>query len=260
MTRSGVHDPRPVWRHGGMAARIVVSLSGLTADPAGLGRATALVDDLDARGVTVSHLFRPRPRTGTVDPHVLRWLRERRAAGDEIVLHGFDHTPDPIGAWQASPVRLGRRAEFAMLPRHEAALRITAARRAARAARLDTDLFVPPRWLASAGTVEALRRAEFVTCADENTVRFLGAAERTDVVVRARVLGFRDLRGAEQWRARRLVAEAAGVARRGGLVRIALRVKDLYEPGRVTAALAAVDAASARGARSAGYAPAAAAA
>src|SRR3954469_19110594 len=91
----------PVWPHGAMAARLVVSLSGLTADPAVLDQAAALADDLDARGVAVSHLFRPRSRAGAADAHVAGWLRERRAAGDEIVLHGFDHTPDPIGAWQS---------------------------------------------------------------------------------------------------------------------------------------------------------------
>jgi predicted deacetylase len=150
-----------------------------------------------------------------------------------------------------------------MLPRHEAALRLTAARRAARAVRLDTDVFVPPRWLASPGTVEALRAAEFVVCADEAAVRLLGRPGRAEAVVRARVLGFRasgerlpvakDRRAAEVWRARLLVAEAGRVARRRGLVRIGLRAKDLRKPARVRAALAAVDAVLALGAEPVGH-------
>lgn len=237
----------------------MVSLSGLTADPDALDLAAALVDDLDARGVPVSHLFRPRMRRGDApDPGVVAWLQARRTVGDAVLLHGHDHTPDPIGAWQSSPVRLGRRAEFALLPRHEAGLRITAARRAARSVGLDTDLFAPPRWLASPGTVEALAEADFALCADETAVRVLRAGTTTA----SRVLGFRvsgdrraeDRPAPETWRCRLLVAEAARVARRGGLVRIGLRVKDLRRPLRVAAALSAVDVVLAAGARPHTYA------
>ncbi|ODU01046.1 MAG: hypothetical protein ABS81_21750 [Pseudonocardia sp. SCN 72-86] len=241
-----------------MSARLTVSLSGLTADPASLGLAGELADALDLRGVPLSHLFRPRLRREEADPGVVAWLRARRTAGDAVLLHGFDHTPDPIGAWQSSPVRIGRRAEFAVLPQHEAGLRITAARRAARSAGLDTDLFAPPRWLASSGTVEALRANDFALCADETTVHAL----RQGTSIASRVLGFRvsgerrpeDRHAAENWRCRMLVAEASRVARRGGLVRLGLRAKDLRRPLRVEAALSAVDAVLAAGARAHTYA------
>jgi hypothetical protein len=253
-----------------MAARLVVSLSGLTVDPADtdavLDRAADLTAELDARVVVVSQLFRPRLRRAHPEPRLVDWLHARRAVGDAIVLHGYDHTVAPIGAWQPSPVpRLGRRAEFAALPRHEANLRLTAAHRAAVAVGLPTDLFVPPRWLASAGTVAALRGLGFAVCADENAVRILDEDRDLDTVVRSRVLGFRasgerlpvaeDRRAAEMWRCRLLVAEATRVARRGGLVRIALRAKDLRRPARVAAALTAVDAVLALGARPVSYAP-----
>ncbi|MGD9989586.1 DUF2334 domain-containing protein [Pseudonocardia sp.] len=239
-------------------ARLTVSLSGLTADPSSLGRAGELADALDLRGVPLSHLFRPRLRREAADPAVVGWLRARRDGGDAVLLHGFDHTPDPIGAWQASPVRLGRRAEFAVLPRHEAGLRVVAARRAARVAGLDTELFAPPRWLASPGTVEALREEGFALCADEGTVHAL----RLGTSVASRVLGFRasgerrpeDRHAAESWRCRMLVAEAGRVVRRGGLVRLGLRAKDLRRPLRVAAALSAVDAVLAAGARPHTYA------
>ncbi|GJF07774.1 DUF2334 domain-containing protein [Pseudonocardia sp. D17] len=237
--------------------RLVVSLSGLTADPRSLDRAAALAAALDLRGVPLSHLFRPRLRRDAPDPGVVAWLGARRGAGDAILLHGFDHTPDPIGAWQASPVRLGRRAEFALLPRHEAGLRVIAARRAAHAVGLDSDLFAPPRWLASSGTIAALRDNAFALCADDTAVRALQRGTTTG----SRVLGFRasgerraDRRAAESWRCRLLVAEAGRVARRGGLVRIGLRAKDLRRPERVAAALTAVDAVLAAGARPLTYA------
>jgi uncharacterized protein len=167
------------------------------------------------------------------------------------VLHGYDHNAAPI----ALP-RVGRRAEFAALPRHEAGLRLVAARRALTALGLRTDLFVPPRWLASPGTVEALREQGFGVLADEQGVRFL--RQPGERQLRSRVLGFRvsgerrpvadDRPAAEAWRCRVLVAEVSRTVRRGGLVRINVRAKDLKRPPRRTAVLAAVDAALSLGA------------
>jgi predicted deacetylase len=253
-----------------MVARLVVSLSGLPADAPEaaevLERADGLAAELDARGVPLSQLFRPR---GSIGPArrgtpVVDWLHARRAVGDVIVLHGYDHTDDPIGSWGTVP-RLARRAEFATLPRHEAALRLTAARRVAAVAGLSTDLFVPPRWLASAATIDALREQGFAACADEGAVRVLSGPD-AGRVHRARVLGFRasgerrpvaeDQRAAEAWRCRVLAGEVARTSRRGGLVRIAVRAKDLRRPARWAAVVAAVDVALALGAVPVTYRPA----
>lgn len=232
-----------------------MSLSGLTDEnPESLARGAEFTAGMDARGVPLSQLFRPRSGTEPLrgDSVLVRWMHERRAAGDAVVLHGYDHTADPIGAWQSSALaRVGRRAEFAALPRHEAGLRLTAARRTLTAVGLRTDLFVPPRWLASPGTVDALRDQGFGVLADENGVRSL--REPDAPVVRAKVLGFRaagerhplgeDRRAAEAWRCRMLVAEVTRTVRRGGLVRINVRAKDLKRAPRRAAVLAAVDAA-----------------
>ncbi|WP_219416418.1 DUF2334 domain-containing protein [Pseudonocardia nigra] len=245
-----------------MAARLLVSLSRLTTAD-GLAPAVALAAALDARGVPVSQLFRPRTTAGTAPPALVEWLHERRAAGDAVVLHGYDHTPDPLGTWRPGGM-LARKAEFAALPRHEAGLRLIAARRALTAAGLRTDVFVPPRWLASAGTAEALCEQGFGVLADDGCVRFL-RGPFAGTVVRARVLGFRvaperravaeDRRAAEAWRARVLLAEVSRTARRGGVVRIAVRAKDLAQPVRRDAVLAAVDAALALGAEPVTYRP-----
>lgn len=242
---------------GSVAARLIVSLSGLSADsPESLRRGAAFTAELDARGVVVSQLLRPRGSAGPLQPGspLVRWMLERREAGDAIVLHGYDHAPDP-----AAVRKLARRAEFASLPRHEAGLRLTAARRVLTAVGLRTELFVPPRWLASEGTAEALTEQGFTVLADENGVRRLaeGAFER------ARVLGFRasgerrpvadDQPAAESWRCRVLEAEVARTARRGGLVRINVRAKDLKRTPRRDAVLAAVDAALELGAEPVTY-------
>jgi predicted deacetylase len=242
--------------HTGVAARLIVSLSGLSDDS--LDRGGEFVDALDARGVTVSQLYRP----GAFGPDVaatplVRWMRQRRDRGDAIVLHGYDHSTEPLVPGRLA--RVGRRAEFAALPRHEAGLRLRAARRTLGAVGLRTDLFVPPRWIASAGTVDALREQGFTVLADEHGIRRLDGPG----TVRARVLGFRasgeripvadDAKAAEAWRCRVLVAEVARVARRGGLVRINVRAKDLKRPLRVAAVLTAVDAARRAGAHPTTY-------
>ena len=77
--------------------------------------------------------------------------------------------------------------------------------------------------------------------ADENGVRFLQSAG-ADAVVRAKVLGFRasgerhpladDRKAAEAWRCRVLGTEVARTVRRGGLVRINIRAKDLKREAR----------------------------
>jgi uncharacterized protein len=236
-------------------SHLVVSLSGLTHDaPEALDRAVAFTGELEALGVPVSQLF--RPAGVPAGSPLAAWIHERRAAGDALVLHGYDHTADPL-----PQPRVGRRAEFAALPRHEAGLRLVAARRALTALGLRTDLFVPPRWLASPGTVDALREQGFGVLADEHGVRFL--REPATPLLRSRVLGFRvsgerhpvadDRRAAEAWRCRVLAAEVTRTVRRGGLVRINVRAKDLKRPPRRVAVLAAVDAALGLGAMATTY-------
>ncbi|GAA1870316.1 DUF2334 domain-containing protein [Pseudonocardia ailaonensis] len=232
-----------------MPARLLVSLSGLTdARPGTLDLARLLAADLDARGVPLTHLVQPASPAGPPPPELLAWLSGRTADGDALALHGFDHTPDPA----AHGSRAGRKGEFAALPRHEAGLRLTAARRALAGLGLASGVFAAPRWLASPGTVEAARDQGLRVCADETGVHLFDDG----VVLRARALGFRldasmdrgDRARAESWRCRLLHAEAVRVARRSGAVRVAIRAKDLRRPDRVRTVLDTVDAVLAEGA------------
>lgn len=237
---------------------LLVSLSGLTdGDDADRDRARGFAGELDRRSVPLTHLVQPRGPGGPLrrGDDLVRWLSDRLARGDDLLLHGYDHTADPVGSWQNGTVpRIGRRTEFGALPRHEAVLRLTAARRVLDAAGLATDGFAPPRWLASEGTLQALHEHGFVLCADETALRSPAPA---GPVRRARVLSFRTaearLRAAERptgdrWRARALLQAAGRTAGRGGIVRIAVRAKDLRKPHRVEAALVAIDAARGAGA------------
>jgi predicted deacetylase len=153
---------------------LIVSLSGLFDD---LRRTPEFASALDRRGVPLTHLLRP----AAAPDELVDWIRERCGRGDAMALHGYDHALRPLGNAR------GRRGEFAELPRHEAGLRLTAARRALTALGLRTDVFVPPRWLASDGTVAALHEQGFRVLADDFGIRDLpsGAVEA------ARVLGFR---------------------------------------------------------------------
>lgn len=211
-----------------MAATLVVSLSGIRDET--LDGAAQLVAELDSRGVPLSLLVAPRRKHGyrlAHDGAARDWLHERREHGDALVLHGYD---------QAATKR--RRAEFATLPEHEARLRLTAADRVMESLDLRTRVFVPPRWVASPGSLAALRSGAlgFHHAADLTTVRDL----RTGAVVRSRVLGVGGGARAEPWWCRALVLGAGRGARRGGLVRVGIDAKHL-RPGPHQALLDAID-------------------
>lgn len=215
-----------------------MSLSGVRREH--LGDATELACELDGRGVPLSLLVAPRTRGGhrlVDDALAQRWLRQRREHGDAIVLHGYDQAA-------TKP----RRAEFAALAQHEAALRLTAADRVLESVGLRTRLFAPPRWALSSGALTALPLNGFRLCADLGAVRDL----QHGTAVKARVLGVTGRAGGsglgavenaatEPWWCRALVLSAGRTARRGGLVRIAVDARHLRRSGPRQAVLDAVD-------------------
>ncbi|HEY2204368.1 MAG TPA: DUF2334 domain-containing protein, partial [Pseudonocardia sp.] len=252
-------DVTSVGLHGGVTS-LIISLSGVSEQ--NLASCAEFATDLDARRVPVSWLLPPRPAHGRHRPDgpIVVWLRSRVAAGDALVLHGYDHTTDPIGRWSTGHARvIGRRAEFATLPRHEAALRLIAATRAVTDLGLPTDVFAPPRWLASEGTLQALRGRGFRVCADSTGVRLLGRHAQQDQVLRGRVLIIRAARAAagpepaEAWRHRSLVGAVGRVAKRGGPVRLDVAACDVTRPLVRRALSDAIDAALRAGAVPASY-------
>ncbi|MDQ2582843.1 DUF2334 domain-containing protein [Saccharothrix yanglingensis] len=189
-----------------MAAHLVVSLSGIGSDT--LDRCADLADALDRRHVPLSLLLAPRKAVPGAVPD---WVRTRVAAGDALVLHGFDHAADPTHR----AVSLRRRAEFSALPAHEAGLRLVAARAGLQRLGLATDLFAPPSWLASPGTLVALRRHRFAVCADMAGVRDLRTGDVRPGRVRMAV---------DHWSHLLAVGRSA---RRGGLVRLGVDAASL---------------------------------
>jgi predicted deacetylase len=212
---------------------LIVSVSGIRERT--LDDVAEFCEKMDARSVPVSLLVAPRLKGGyrlDHDPMTVEWLTGRRAAGDAILLNGYDDAATKK-----------RRGEFATLPAHEANLRLTAADRVLEHLGLRTRLFAPPRWTASPGTVAALPGNGFRLLADLHEI--------TDLVrqttVRARVLGIGEGFLSEPWWCRMLVLSAERVARRDGVVRVAVAASHLRKPGPLQAMLDAVDLARLQG-------------
>ncbi len=185
--------------------------------------------ELDTRAVPVSFLVAPRLAAGyrlCDDESTAAWLRFRREQGDAVVLHGND-----------AAATKKRRPEFASLPAHEANLRLMAADRVMEHIGLRTRLFAPPGRLASVGTLEALPRNGFRLLATMSGITDL--VRRT--TVRARVVGIGAGFLTEPWWCRTLVLSAERIARRGGVVRIAVSAKQLNRPGPQHAMIDAID-------------------
>lgn len=210
-----------------MSGKLIVSVSGIRERT--LDDVAEFCDNMDARAVPVSLLVAPRLKGGYKldhDPVTVEWLTARRAGGDAILLNGYD-----------AAATGKRRGEFAALPAHEANLRLMAADRVLEHLGLRTRLFAAPRWTASPGTVMALPRNGFRLLADLHEVTDL-VRQTTE---RARVLGIGEGFLSEPWWCRILVLSAERVARRDGVVRVAVAASHLRKPGPRQAMLDAVD-------------------
>ncbi|MGW0159603.1 DUF2334 domain-containing protein [Mycobacterium sp. NPDC003323] len=210
-----------------MTAELIVSISGIRDRT--LSDVDAFCEDLDARGIPVSLLVAPRLKGDyrlERDPRTVGWLAERRAAGDAVVLHGFDEAATKQ-----------RRSEFATLQAHEANLRLMGADRVMEHLGLRTRLFATPGWTVSEGTVRALPRNGFRL--------LIGMSAVTDLVrdstERSRVLGIGAGFLTEQWWCRTLVLSAERTARRGGDVRLAISARQLGKIGPRQAIFDAID-------------------
>jgi predicted deacetylase len=217
----------------GVSGKLIVSVSGIGERT--LADVDAFCAQMDARSVPVSLLVAPR-LSGDYrldrDPRTVEWLTNRRAGRDAIVLHGYDDAATKK-----------RRGEFAILRAHEANLRLTAADRVLEHLGLRTRLFAAPGWVVSPGVVKALPRNGFRLLADLHGI--------TDLVrhttVRTRVLGIGEGFLTEPWWCRMVVLSAERIARRGGVVRVAVAARQLRKPGPRQAMMDAVDLASLHG-------------
>jgi predicted deacetylase len=210
-----------------VAGELIVSISGIRDRT--LTEVDAFCGELDTRGVPVSLMVAPRLKGDyrlEQDGSSVEWLGDRRNRGDALVLHGFDEAATKT-----------RRGEFAVLPAHEANLRLTGADRVLEHLGLRTRLFAAPGWTVSQGTVAALPRNGFRL--------LIGVAGISDLIrdttVRGRVLGIGEGFLTEPWWCRTLVLSAERSARRGGMVRLAVSARQLRRTGTRQAILDAID-------------------
>jgi predicted deacetylase len=94
----------------------------------------------------------------------IRAIEDRLALGDELALHGYDHRdhappPSDLYDWVRRRVLTAGEGEFAALSRVEAEERLDRGREVMARLRWPVYGFVPPAWLASQGTCEALQES-----------------------------------------------------------------------------------------------------
>lgn len=200
---------------------------------------TEVTTELDRRAVPVSLFL--RPRAVPASRALARWVRSRLADGDDVLIHGYGDPP--------TRSLLGRRPEFAGLPAHEAGLRISAAIAALERAGLrvpDIAGFAPPGWIASDGTLDALRTCGLLLCADGARIHDLC----TGTVHKAKVhaLGGGGSDRAETVRCFAVLLAVARAANRGAIIRLHIDATQAGRSGPRQALLDAVDVALEAGA------------
>lgn len=150
-----------------MNARLCIALHDVA--PATWPQCARLLDLVDSLGAPpLTLLVVPDWHgRGRIDasPEFLHEIDARLARGDEVALHGYSHrddapTPQSPTAWLRRRVLTAGEGEFAELCAHEAQSRIRSGLDLLRRQGWTIGGFVPPAWLASAGTREALRESD----------------------------------------------------------------------------------------------------
>lgn len=148
-----------------MSARLCITLHDVApATWPQCARLLELVDGLGAPPLTLLVVPDWHDR-GRIDaaPDFLRAVDARIARGDEVALHGYHHrddapAPRSPAAWLRRRVLTAGEGEFAELGEEDAHARLCAGLDLLRGRGWTVDGFVPPAWLAGAGTRRALRR------------------------------------------------------------------------------------------------------
>ena len=196
-----------------MPGRLLVSVSSIFDET--LEDVRALVETLDREDIPVSLLVAPHIDNRwhlAKDKKTRTWLRKQQA-DRALLLNGFDQAVQ------------GRRAEFATLEEHEARLRLKGATRQMDSLGFELDMFAPPRWQLSRGTLEVLPDFDFEIAASTNGVHQLQIGEFTQ----CRNLSVGEGYGAAKWWRRNIIKAAARGAERGNTIRLSISGRELSE-------------------------------
>ena len=220
-----------------MPGRLLVSISSIF--DATLDNVTTMVRDLDREGVAVSLLVAPHIDKKwhlAKDDTTREWLLGQ-VGQRALMLNGFDQ-----------PVQ-GRRSEFANLGAHEARLRLKGATRQMAALGFDLDMFAPPRWRMSDGTLEVLSEFGFAVAASTKGIYRL----HRDEFAQARNLSVGEGYGAAKWWRRNVIKAAERGAEKGNTIRLSASGRELDQKKVRRDFLAAAAAAVEAGAEPADY-------
>jgi uncharacterized protein len=141
----------------GSARTIAVALHGI--EPATFERCAVIRDWLDDHGIDRVTLLvipaRDLHPIGERSPEMVRWLCERRASGDAIAQHGFQHVRTRRRGRTARSVLPHRSGEFTLLDGEETRRAVSAGWRVMKLAGIEPDGFVAPAY----AYTDALRAA-----------------------------------------------------------------------------------------------------
>ncbi|RNE49841.1 DUF2334 domain-containing protein [Corynebacterium alimapuense] len=197
-----------------MRGRLLVSVSSVFSDT--LGAVKTLVSDLDAEGIPVSLLVAPHIDGNwhlAKDADTKGWLLSQQEQGRALILNGFDQPAQ------------GRRSEFATLGAHEARLRLAGSTRQMHKIGFDTDMFAPPRWRLSPGTLEVLPEFGFRLVASTKGLHDL----HTGDFQQCRNLSVGEGFGAARWWRRNIIRAAERGAARGNTIRLSASGRNLLD-------------------------------
>ncbi len=221
-----------------MSGHLLVSISSIFAETRpGVQK---LVRTLDAEGIPVSLLVAPRIDSDwrlSKDPETLEWLLGQKEEGRAIILNGFDQAVQ------------GRRAEFANLGEHEARLRLQGATRQMTRVGFDPDVFAPPRWRLSPGTLAVLPEFGFtVACSTRGVHKLVDGS-----FLQARNLSVGEGFGSAKWWRTSLIKAADRGASKGNTVRLSISGRNIVDGKTVRDFLRAATMARERGSTPSDY-------
>ena len=206
---------------------LVVSVHDVA--PATFERSVRLVKILESRGVRASLLVIPGVWKGhgpLSDDRFAAWLREVEGRGHEIIQHGLHHVA--VHSRGGLRTRLGHLIgrgceEFWELSSSEAYELAREGRLRLSAVGIRPKGFIAPAWLASRGTMRALRELEFEFSTTHSRIVDLGSATS----VRSFALSQRP--GSSMTLFAAVIVRLLGfsIMRSGGVVRVAMHPDDL---------------------------------
>ena len=223
-----------------MSGRLLVSISSIFDDT--LEDVIPLVKGLDRKGIPGSLVVAPHIDKRwhlAKDGRTRDWLLQQ-AEHRALLLNGFDQAVQ------------GRRSEFATLGEHEARLRLKGATRQMEALGFHLDMFAPPRWQMSEGTLKVLPEFGFRLAVSTSGIYSL--VDATDApFLRCRNLSVGEGYGTAKWWRRTIIAAAVRGAEKGNTIRLSISARELHKKKVRRDFTAAILCAQANGAEPADY-------